>query len=215
MFNISGTGLPYVFNTTISETVGNTLNTDLATGLTNCICKDGQSTPTANIGLGGFQLKNVAAPTVAGDAVIFPAPSSNVIGTTTNNNAPAGYIGEYISSIVGSGAPVSLTTNTAKTITSISLTAGDWDISGTVGAIYSVSCTSLIGSPSQVTDTIGAEDETISLNGFVTAGGTVSFPIPTARRSLSGTTTIYLVIRTVFGSGTGGGLGRISARRIR
>lgn len=48
-FQISGTGLPFVAGTTISDTVANQLNTDLAAGLTNCICKDGQQTATAVI----------------------------------------------------------------------------------------------------------------------------------------------------------------------
>jgi hypothetical protein len=48
-FQISGTGLPFVAGTTISETVANQLNTDLAAGLTNCICKDGQQVATAQI----------------------------------------------------------------------------------------------------------------------------------------------------------------------
>lgn len=48
-FVISGAGLPVVTGTTISSTVENQLNTDLATGLTTCITKDGQSTTTALI----------------------------------------------------------------------------------------------------------------------------------------------------------------------
>lgn len=40
-----------------------------ATGLTDCITKDGQSTPTANIPFGGFKLVNVGAATLATDAV--------------------------------------------------------------------------------------------------------------------------------------------------
>ena len=48
-FQISGTGLPFVAGTTISDTVANQLNTDLAAGLTNCLCKDGQQTATAVI----------------------------------------------------------------------------------------------------------------------------------------------------------------------
>lgn len=40
-----------------------------ANGLTNCITKDGQSTPTADIGLGGFKIKNIANATLATDAV--------------------------------------------------------------------------------------------------------------------------------------------------
>lgn len=35
----------------------------IADGLTNCICKDGQSTPTANISMGGFQVTNLGTGT--------------------------------------------------------------------------------------------------------------------------------------------------------
>lgn len=36
---------------------------DIADGLTNCICKDGQTTPTANLPMGGYAHTNVAAAT--------------------------------------------------------------------------------------------------------------------------------------------------------
>lgn len=48
-FVISGSGLPYVTATTISSTVANQLNTDLATGLSAVITKDGQTTTTGVI----------------------------------------------------------------------------------------------------------------------------------------------------------------------
>lgn len=48
-FVVSGVGLPYVTGTTISSTVVNQLNTDLATGLSTAITKDGQTTTTASI----------------------------------------------------------------------------------------------------------------------------------------------------------------------
>ena len=75
-FNGSGTfnlpaGNPVVTGTSISSTVHNSTNTELAAGLTNALCKDGQSTPTANIKLGGFKLTGLGAATVAGDAVRF------------------------------------------------------------------------------------------------------------------------------------------------
>jgi hypothetical protein len=48
-FVISGSGLPYVVDTIIDETVANQLNTDLGTGLSTCITKDGQTTTTQRI----------------------------------------------------------------------------------------------------------------------------------------------------------------------
>lgn len=78
VYVISGAGLPYVPNSTISSTVGNTLNSDLASGLSNCICKDGQSTPTANIKMGGFKLTNLANGTVSTDAAAYGQLTSSL-----------------------------------------------------------------------------------------------------------------------------------------
>lgn len=48
-FNANSAGLPVVTATVISSTMFNAAMTDLATGLTNAICKDGQSACTARI----------------------------------------------------------------------------------------------------------------------------------------------------------------------
>lgn len=48
-------GNPVVSGTTISSTVHNNTNTDIATGLTNSLAKDGQTTPTANLPMGSFR----------------------------------------------------------------------------------------------------------------------------------------------------------------
>ena len=47
------------------------MTSDLGTGLTTALTKDGQSTPTANITLGGYKITNLAAATLAADAVRF------------------------------------------------------------------------------------------------------------------------------------------------
>ena len=67
-FLINSTGQPVVANTVISATVFNALTADLASGLTNCITKDGQSTPTANIPMGSNKITGLANGTLAGDA---------------------------------------------------------------------------------------------------------------------------------------------------
>ena len=73
-FNGSGTftlvaGTPYVTGTTISSTVANNLNSDFANnGFSNCLTRDGQSTPTANLPLGGFKLTGLGAGTAVADA---------------------------------------------------------------------------------------------------------------------------------------------------
>lgn len=68
-FNINSAGQPVVSGTVISSTAFNALTSDLATGLTTALTKDGQTTPTANITLGGYKITNLAAATLAADAV--------------------------------------------------------------------------------------------------------------------------------------------------
>jgi len=67
-FLINSTGQPVVANTVISATVFNALTADLASGLTNCITKDGQSTPTANIPMGNNKVTGLAVGTLINDA---------------------------------------------------------------------------------------------------------------------------------------------------
>jgi hypothetical protein len=58
------------------------------------------------------------------------ANSSQIQGTVTNDSAAAGFIGQFITSTVVTPG-VTLATTVANNITSIALTAGDWDVSGT------------------------------------------------------------------------------------
>lgn len=76
MFNGAGTfvlvaGNPVVTGTVISTNWANNTLSDIANGLSNTITKDGQTTPTANIPLGGFKITNSAAATTNGDLVRF------------------------------------------------------------------------------------------------------------------------------------------------
>jgi hypothetical protein len=84
-FLINSAGQPVVPNTIITSTAFNALTADLAAGLSTCLTKDGQTTPTANIKLGGFKLVNVGAPTLAGDALSFG--NAATISTLTLTNA--------------------------------------------------------------------------------------------------------------------------------
>ena len=62
-------GNPVVTGAVISSTWANTTLSDIATALTNSIAKDGQTTPTANLPMGGFKLTGLGAATSAGDAL--------------------------------------------------------------------------------------------------------------------------------------------------
>jgi hypothetical protein len=75
-FNGSGTyslpaGNPVVTGTTISSSTTNNTNTDIATALTNCLTRDGQSTPLANLPMNSKKLTGLAAGTSNGDSVRY------------------------------------------------------------------------------------------------------------------------------------------------
>lgn len=55
LFNIDSTGQPVIANTLIESADFNALTADLATGLSNAICKDGQTTVTANLPMAGYK----------------------------------------------------------------------------------------------------------------------------------------------------------------
>lgn len=71
VYSPPGADFPAVTLTVISSTHFNNVINDIASGLTNCLTKDGQSTPTANIKLGGFKLTGVGAPATTNDALTF------------------------------------------------------------------------------------------------------------------------------------------------
>lgn len=71
VFLINTAGQPVVTATVISSTAFNALTADLGTGLSTALTKDGQSTPTANLTLGGFKLTSVGLATATGDALSY------------------------------------------------------------------------------------------------------------------------------------------------
>jgi hypothetical protein len=89
-FNGSGTynlpaGNPVVTGTTISSSTTNTTNSDIATALTNCITRDGQSTPSANLPMNAKKLTGLAAGTSAGDSVRYEQVLLLAGGTMTGS----------------------------------------------------------------------------------------------------------------------------------
>jgi hypothetical protein len=141
------------------------------------------------------------------------ALTGGLIGTTTNDNAAVGSIGEYV---IGTGTGVTLTNGTAANVASITLTAGDWDVTGnmtftpaptTHPAALGASCSSTSGA-------FGAR-ATLIQTAFA-IGGPNSFDAGGVTRfSLASTTTVYLVGVAFFTTAgmTAGGV--LAGRRAR
>lgn len=151
--------------------------------------------------------------------------ATSVLGTTTNDSAAAGYVGEIISATVTSGSAVTVATGSATPITSISLTAGDWDVSGTVDYV-----------PNAATSVTTLAQGAQSLNGCMTNGPALgsqdtfslwetaaniigasnpAWQIPTSRISITSTTTVCLIAKASFSVNSLTAYGTIRARRIR
>jgi len=91
-FLINSAGQPVVAGTTISETVFNALTADLAAGLSTAITKNGQTTPTANIPMGGFKLTGLGTGVANTDAANVGQVTPALItatGATTARSAAA------------------------------------------------------------------------------------------------------------------------------
>ena len=160
-FNGSGTflintaGQPVVTGTVISSTAFNALTADLATGLSTCLTKDGQTTPTANIPMGSNKITGLAVGTDATDAATLSQVQSTTVklitsisGTDTITGAlspslaayAAGQMFYFIAAGANTGA-VTLNINSlgAKSVTrdgSTALVAGDIASGEMVVVIY-------------------------------------------------------------------------------
>ncbi len=146
-------------------------------------------------------------------AVVTIAATGQYLATATNDDAAVGKLGQYQSSN-NTGAPVSLSNNTPANMTTLSLTAGDWDVYGdivlnssagmttTKGAVSTVSGSFAVGSPYEIQNAAGV-------------ASLAQFGVPVTRISIAITTTIYLVALAAFGSGTVTASGTLRARRAR
>jgi hypothetical protein len=140
-------------------------------------------------------------------------------GRNDNTATAAGYIGEVISSTIASGSAVALSNGVQTNITSITLTAGDWDVFGNVLFTYgsTTNITHLQGS----TGTVSATIDTTARFAFVSSGfvpGTTSptgYTVPAQQVKVANgaTQVVYLVGYGSFTVSTLSAYGKIWARR--
>ena len=150
-------------------------------------------TLTAQSGFGAVEIwgsdTNNVSPIVLAH---FESTGVSILGTTTNNNASAGNVGEFVESSASGNFPATGITGDA---TSISLTAGDWDISlafsnpnaGTASTSYALMGISTHSGNSQTG--LGVLPSTMYWVPQI--GVETSVTIARFRASISGTTTYY------------------------
>ena len=149
---------------------------------------------------------------------IIPSQTAGIVGTTTNNNASAGSVGEYLTTGL-----VGLTTAGANNVftdpNSLSLTAGDWDVSMICIAIGTALVSYYDGGVSTNSGNNGAgingSDGSSVVGTPITATVNGSFNISSVRFSLASTTTIYAKLRVAYTGTAPQVYTRITARRVR
>lgn len=144
------------------------------------------------------------------------------LGTNDATVATAGNVGELISSTIASGSAVSLSNNSPANLTSISVTAGDWDVScnlifvdtGTTVVSY------LLGSISTTTGTVSTTPGQYTVYPISTAGAantlitSVGMWIGPLDAALSAPTTYFCVAQGGFTVSTLTVYGILRARRV-
>lgn len=145
---------------------------------------------------------------------IVPTTTFGIKGTTAGDNANAGSIGEYITATTSG---VALTNGSTSNVTSISLTAGDWDVQAIVQFIGAASTTSsnVQAGVSTVSATFGALGTFFQDNTPNVTQETSAFSTPTVRINVTSTTTVYAVAEANFSVSTMTANGVIRARRVR
>jgi len=142
-------------------------------------------------------------------------PQVGIVGTTAGGNAPAGNIGELLSNTTTGTA---LTTAVSANATSVSLTAGDWDVMGTLTCVPAGStvinyCAAGINTVSATIP--AAQGSSAQIPGSTLAGLAVIMTTPIVRVNLTTTTTVFLVANSGFTTSTLTASGFIRARRVR
>jgi hypothetical protein len=144
-------------------------------------------------------------------------PSTQVRGVTDGSNAPAGFVGEYLSS---QGTAVA-GANVYISYAYVSLTPGDWDVWGgvhwqTVGPTTYNGLTAVLSTSSTTpVFSIGLFNSINIPSNPVGDGWALSQVTPVVRYNVMVTTTIYVFGGLAFSAGGANGTGYIRARRVR
>ena len=154
--------------------------------------------------------------TATSQRLYLNAPTQ-ILGYVDASSAPAGYVGQVIESIVAPASAVSLTSGTAANVTSISLTAGDWEVSASVPFVTSAATMSVAeASISSTSATHTATGQEGFAGPIPTSSTTTSSAgVPARRITISATTTYYLVASATWSGTSCKAYGMIHARRVR
>lgn len=154
---------------------------------------------------------------IAGGTLTGPLTPAGIVGVTDGSNAAAGMVGEFISSGVNSGVPVTATVR--ANANALLLPAGDWDVQGacsfTLSAGTATNLQAYVGTVSNniAPGATGSPGYAVITGAGLTTGNMLQ--TGQARFNLVTPTTIYLGIFANFSGGTCTAAASITARRAR
>src|SRR4029077_2996249 len=168
-----------------STSIGRSSNTFWQTGATATI------TGLTRI----FQFGSGPNATLASDFCYMNTGSTNpalmaFLGTSGATNAGTGEVGEYVSQTIATGSSVNLGTGVTSNVAQITLSGGDWDVSGVIDFTFgaTTSYTNLAGGISVTSATLGAQDSGFDYETpatVPTATKDQAWVVPTVRLSLA------------------------------
>lgn len=156
--------------------------------------------PSTIVAATSFQIATSVANALAGTAITTSGTQS---GTQTGTSSAG------------------LSTGSPKDLTGLSLTAGDWDVSGLCAEAANAATTSTslicnVVTTSGTLNTVPGDANAFATDAATTgAGGNNVLPTNTGRFSLSGTTTLFLDVQSTFATNSMNAYGTIRARRVR
>jgi hypothetical protein len=146
---------------------------------------------------------------------LTPSTTAGIVGTTTANNANAGSVGEYITA--QSSASVSTPTGTLVNLISVTLTPGDWDVTGSeLLNCAAATASNAYGGLTTSSGTLPAWGNYWQYQSSTDAGlNTLTESLPYVRFNVTTNTVVYAVAGQNCPSGSPTGVGGIVAHRVR
>lgn len=152
-------------------------------------------------------------------SLAFSPTTNGIVGTTTNNNASAGYVGEFVDSIVLFSSAISLSNAVVANVTSINLTPGSWNVWGNITFNSSTGAgTTARGWSSKTSATLVDQAllNEITLNALLGSNfNIIGFSIPFQQYQSNINFTVFLSAFAQFNTGTMTACGGIYATRPR
>lgn len=164
--------------------------------------------------IGGTAAAAGSFTTLSSSGLYSPSSTVGIKGTVAADSAQAGSWGEYASNTTSG---TSLATGVTNNCTSVSLTAGDWDVSATFQftAGGTTTITNEYAGVSTTSATVGALGTFVLNDNTFPTGAPTNTATPIVRVNVSSTTTVYAVAQATFAVSTMTCSAFIRARRVR